>query len=55
MAKEILDIVDDNGQPTGEVIDRVTAHREGILHRTSHVWLVRIKDGRQRGASAEAE
>ena len=47
MAKEILDIVDDNGQPTGEVIDRVTAHREGILHRTSHVWLVRIKDGRQ--------
>ena len=44
MAKEILDIVDDNGQPTGEVIDRVTAHREGILHRTSHVWLVRMKD-----------
>ena len=30
MAKEILDIVDDNGQPTGEVIDRVTAHREGM-------------------------
>ncbi len=28
MAKEILDIVDDNGQPTGEVIDRVTAHRK---------------------------
>ena len=44
MAKEILDIVDDNGQPTGEVIDRVTAHRGGILHRTSHVWLVRMKD-----------
>ena len=48
MAKEILDIVDDNGQPTGEVIDRVTAHREGILHRTSHVW-------QAAGASAEAE
>lgn len=46
MTKEILDIVDDNGQPTGEIIDRVTAHREGIPHRTSHVWLVRIKDGR---------
>lgn len=46
MAKEILDIVDDNGQPTGEVIDRVTAHREGIPHRTSHVWLVRMKDSR---------
>lgn len=46
MTKEILDIVDDNGQPTGEIIDRVTAHREGIPHRTSHVWLVQIKDGR---------
>ena len=41
MAKEILDIVDDNGQPTGEVIDRVTAG----------------EDERQQiaGASAEAE
>ena len=46
MAKEMLDIVDDNGQPTGEVIDRVTAHREGIPHRTSHVGLGRMKDGR---------
>lgn len=46
MAKEMLDIVDDKGQPTGEVIDRVTAHREGIPHRTSHVWLVRRKNGR---------
>ncbi len=55
MAKEILDIVDDNGQPTGEVIDRVTAHREGILHRTSHVWLVRMKGRKAAGASAEAE
>ena len=24
----------------------MTAHREGILHRTSHVWLVRMKDSR---------
>lgn len=46
MAKEILDIVDENGELTGEVVDRVKAHREGIPHRTSHVWIVRIKDGR---------
>ena len=55
MAKEILDIVDDNGQPTGEVIDRVTAHREGIL--TQDISCVAGEDERQQiaGASAEAE
>ena len=43
--KEFLDIVDENGQPTGEIIDRETAHAKGILHRTSHVWLARRKNG----------
>ena len=44
--KEFLDIVDENGQPTGEIIDRETAHAKGILHRTSHVWLARRKKGK---------
>ncbi len=43
---EWLDVVDENGNPTGETISRDEAHREGIPHRTSHVWIVRIKDGR---------
>ena len=38
---EIFDVVDESGQPTGKVVDRNTAHREGILHRTAHVWIVR--------------
>ena len=38
---EILDVVDRDGNPTGETVDREKAHREGILHRTAHVWLVR--------------
>lgn len=38
---EIFDIVDENGLPTGQTIDRETAHREGIRHRTAHVWLMR--------------
>lgn len=37
---ELLDIVDENGCPTGETVERETAHRKGIRHRTSHVWLV---------------
>lgn len=38
---ELLDIVDEHGMPTGETVDRETAHAQGIRHRTSHVWLVR--------------
>ncbi len=41
---EYLDIVDENGIPTGKIIDRETAHREGIPHRTAHVWLLRRKN-----------
>lgn len=40
---EILDIVDENGEPTGNTIDRDIAHSEGIRHRTSHVWLLKRK------------
>lgn len=43
---EILDVVDEKGIPTGETIERGTAHAEGIRHRTSHVWIVRRKEGR---------
>lgn len=38
---EILDIVDENGIPTGKTVARSRAHAEGIRHRTSHVWLLR--------------
>jgi len=41
---EILDIVDENGVPTGKTVEREKAHREGILHRTSHVWILREKN-----------
>ena len=40
---EYFDIVDENGIPTGKIISRDDAHREGILHRTAHVWIVREK------------
>ena len=38
---EYLDVVDENGQPTGTIIERAAAHREGVPHRTAHLWLVR--------------
>jgi len=43
---EILDVVDENGNPTGQTVERKKAHEEGIMHRTSHVWLLRKKQGK---------
>ena len=42
---EYFDVVDQNGNPTGEIIERKEAHRRGIPHRTSHVWIARRRDG----------
>lgn len=41
---EYLDIVDAKGNPTGETVEREYAHRHGIRHRTSHVWILRKRD-----------
>lgn len=43
---ELLDIVDEYGVPTGEQIERSTAHELGLLHRTSHVWIVRYNENK---------
>ena len=41
---ELIDIVDENGIPTGETIDRTDAHRTGTRHRTTHIWIVRRRE-----------
>ena len=43
---EYFDICDEQGRPTGAIVSRETAHREGIRHRTAHVWVVRKEAGR---------
>ena len=43
---EYFDIVDENGIPTGETVEREKAHESGIRHRTAHVWIVRRVNGR---------
>jgi isopentenyldiphosphate isomerase len=42
---EWLDEVDASGEPTGRVFERAYVHANGIRHRTSHVWIVRDRDG----------
>ena len=43
---EYFDVCDDEGNPTGEIVSRDRAHREGIRHRTAHVWVARRVNGR---------
>ena len=43
---EYLDICDENGLPTGRIAARDIAHRDGLPHRTAHVWIVREEAGR---------
>ena len=43
---EIFDIVDEYGNPTGEKIERGLAHKEGVRHRTAHIWIAREVNGK---------
>ena len=43
---EYVDVCDENGLPTGEIVERSTAHRTGVRHRTAHVWIYRETEGR---------
>jgi isopentenyldiphosphate isomerase len=36
---ELLDILDESGQPTGEVVPKSEAHRLGLWHRCFHCWI----------------
>ena len=43
---ELFDVIDSEGNPTGQIISREKAHAEGIPHRTAHIWIIREKEGR---------
>ncbi len=40
-ANELLDIVDDQNRPTGQVVARVQAHALDLRHRTVHIYVFR--------------
>ncbi len=44
---EIFDIVTEEGVPTGEIVTRKDAHEAGICHRTAHIWVYRVQEGRK--------
>ena len=41
---ELFDILNPDGSKTGIVRERVVAHREGSLHATVHMWIVRSNE-----------
>ena len=45
MKHELLDLVDEDGNPTGECAERELIHATGLRHRTAHLWLMRKRDG----------
>lgn len=41
---ELLDILNEDGSKTGVVRERGVAHRDGSLHATVHIWIVRKRE-----------
>ena len=37
---ELLDVLDENGNKTGEVEERDEVYRKGLWHRSSHIWII---------------
>ena len=44
---EMLDIRNEDGSLTGEKKERTLVHRDGDLHGTAHVWLVRYRSDKR--------
>ena len=43
MEHEMIDLLNENGQVIG-VVDKAVAHKEGLWHKSVHVWIVNDKD-----------
>ncbi len=37
---ENIDILDENGNKTGEILSREETHKKGLWHKAVHIWLV---------------
>lgn len=54
--KELLDIWDASGKPTGQVLEKSIAHQKGLFHPTVHVWFYNSTPSlllQKRGANKE--
>lgn len=40
---ELIDVLDEKRNSTGEVLSRKEIHKKGFWHRTVHIWVVNSK------------
>lgn len=40
---ELLDILNESGEKTGQTMGRGEAHRTGALHGSVHIWVIRVR------------
>ncbi len=43
-SSELLDVVNEWGEPTGQTLDKRTIHTQGVRHRDVHVWITNGHD-----------
>lgn len=41
---EFFDVIDEQGNKTGEIIERNEAHEKGVCHRVIQVWVINSKN-----------
>lgn len=41
--EELIDVLNEKGDLTGEVVSREIIHRLGLWHRSNHVWIINSK------------
>ncbi|WMJ86045.1 NUDIX hydrolase [Anaerocolumna sp. MB42-C2] len=42
--EEYFDVLDEQGNKTGDIIERKEAHKKGICHRVIQVWVINSKN-----------
>src|ERR1700733_2743275 len=52
-AGELLDVVDETGRPTGQVLPKKDIHAQGLRHRDVHVWITNGRDLLQQQRKAD--
>lgn len=43
MLDALIDIIDEKGRKTGEVLTFLEVHKRGLWHKTAHVWIYSLK------------
>ncbi len=44
MDDELIDVINEKGELTGNVVPKCQAHKEGLLHASVHVWICDDRD-----------